>query len=109
MGDEVVAAFKALDKNGDGLVVLSDLRRMLMDAGASLTEEEFNDGVDDLFAGSNGEIDLKLFAETFMAENGSECNEESEALVPARVDQVKRSGVVAGDVGCLGGLQRAAR
>jgi len=101
--EEVVAAFKSLDKNGDGLIALSDVRGMLIEAGAAFTEEDFNEVVGDLFATNNGQIDIKLFAEAFMAEDRSECDKVS--TPPAHVE-VECSKIA--DAGCFAGLQRAA-
>lgn len=96
---EVVEAFKALDKNGDGLVSLSDIQRMLNDIGADLTENDFKEAVSDLFADCTGKVDLKHFASAFLGDEDVSLG-DVEKHVPIPVEK-------ASDAGCFHGIHCA--
>jgi len=109
--DEVTEAFKALNKKGNGLVMLSDVRRMLLEAGADLTDDEFDDAFHDMFADCNVQIDIKLFGASFLQE---ECaaSEDVSICAPhltASIESRRSASDAAHDTGCFAGVRRAAR
>lgn len=109
--DEVVEVFKAFDKNGDGLVKLSDVQSMLRDAGADLTDDEFNEAMGDLFADCDGQIDVKLFGAAFLGEDVSNSEDASAITLhpAASVAPPSSVDVVVRDADCFSAVHHAVR
>ena len=55
----VKEAFKLLDKDGNGYIDYDELRSVLREKGEALSEEEFQQVIDELDANKDGRIDYE--------------------------------------------------
>ena len=59
--DELVAAFKVFDKNGDGCISKMELKQVMAQLGENLTDEQLNDMMKEADVNGDGGIDFEEF------------------------------------------------
>merc|ERR1711879_436022 len=65
--DKIVAGFRAFDRNGDGLITLSDVQNILEKLGEKLTEE--SSAILSQFVDSEGKIEYEKMVNTVLNDN----------------------------------------
>merc|ERR1711879_1008370 len=63
--DKIVAGFRAFDRNGDGLIALSDVQNILEKLGEKLTAEE-SSAILSQFVDSEGKIEYEKMVNTVL-------------------------------------------
>ena len=54
--DDVIAAFKVFDKNGDGYISSDELRQVMTQLGEKLTDDELDDMIQEADTDGDGQV-----------------------------------------------------
>ena len=65
--DDVLAAFKVFDKDGEGKISPAELRHILLSMGERLTDDEAEDFVKEAVLDKEGQIDYKMFLDQILS------------------------------------------
>jgi calmodulin len=74
--DEVRAQFKALDKDGNGVISAQEIREVLTALGDRLSDEDVNEIIRDVDTDGDGQVNFEEFLAHMMSD---ETSEESES------------------------------
>jgi len=77
--DEIRAQFKALDKDGNGVVSADEIREVLTALGDRLSDEDVNDMIRDVDTDGDGQVNYEEFVAHMMSEDSDdEADDEEE-------------------------------
>ena len=72
--------FRALDKDGDGLVTAKEIREVLTALGDRLSDEDVDEMIRDIDADGDGQVNFEEFVAHMMSdENAEEDDEDDES------------------------------
>ena len=76
--EEIRAQFKALDKDGNGVVSAEEIREVLTALGDRLSDEDVNEMIRDVDTDGDGQVNYEEFVAHMMSEDGDDDEDEDE-------------------------------
>ncbi len=76
--EDIRAQFRALDKDGNGVVSADEIREVLTSLGDRLSDEDVNEMIRDVDADGDGQVNYEEFVAHMMSEEEDEEGDEEE-------------------------------
>lgn len=70
--DDLRAAFKVFDKDGNGFISPQELRQVMINLGEKLSEEEIDSMIREADSNGDGQVDFEEFARMMASKAGAE-------------------------------------